>query len=297
MSDAFSKHQLDSPRLFAELLMSHVVGCDRLKLYMDADRPASPLERESLRELVGRALKHEPVQYLVGEAWFFGLPFHVGPAVLIPRPSTETIIEQVLMHTRAEPGFGGKSGDGVHFVDVCTGSGCIAIALLKQLSKATALASDVSPEALVMAKRNAERHKVHERAEFLDGDLLAPLIDHPAALGGGQFHYIVSNPPYIPDHEWDSTDPAHAVGKNVRDFEPHLALRAGPDGLLYIRPLIDQAGHHLRPGGLLIIETAASTAQAVASLARERAQFENVRIANDNDGLPRVVVAKRRVET
>src|SRR6185369_12823068 len=103
--------------------------CDRLKLYMEADRPASSLERDTLRDLVARALKHEPVQYLVGEAWFFGLPFHVDPRVLVPRPSTETIVEQVLLHARAEPGFGGKSGEGLLFADLCTGTGCIAITL------------------------------------------------------------------------------------------------------------------------------------------------------------------------
>src|SRR6185369_14736104 len=112
--------------------------CDRLKLYMEADRPASSLERDTLRDLVGRALKHEPVQYLVGEGWFFGLPFRVTPDVLIPRPCTEAIVEQVLTHCRAEPGFGGKTGEGTRIADVCTGSGCIAVALLKNLPQATA---------------------------------------------------------------------------------------------------------------------------------------------------------------
>ncbi|MCC6320550.1 MAG: peptide chain release factor N(5)-glutamine methyltransferase [Phycisphaerales bacterium] len=289
MSEAFTRNGLDSPRLFAELLLSHVIGCDRLKLYMDADRPASPLERQTLRDLVGRALKHEPVQYLVGEAWFFGLPLHVDPSVLIPRPSTETIVEQVLLHARAEPGFGGKTGEGLRLVDVCTGSGCIAIALLKQLSKATALACDISAEALALARRNAERHRVSERLDFLDGDLLTPLDDHPAAAGGGGFHYIVANPPYIPDHEWESADPAVAVGRNVRDFEPHLALRAGPDGLQYIRPLISQAPRHLRTGGLLLVETAASTAAAVCEM-MTTGGFQHARVANDGDGLPRVAI-------
>lgn len=293
MSEAFTKSNLDSPRLFAELLLSHVIGCDRLKLYMEADRPATPLERQTLRDLVGRALKHEPVQYLVGEAWFFGLPFHVDPSVLIPRPATETIIEQVLLHARGQPGFGGKSGEGMKFVDVCTGSGCIAIALLKQLPKATALATDISPEALARAAQNAERHKVTDRVEFLDGDLLAPLTEHPSMLGGGGLHYVLSNPPYIPDNEWESDDPAVAVGKNVRDFEPHLALRGGPDGLQYIRPLIEQAPHHLRPGGLLVIETAASTAKQVAEIMSADSRLDSARIANDSEGHPRVVIAAR----
>ena len=181
MGDAFTKKGLDSPRLMGEMLMSHVLKCDRLKLYMDADRPASADERESLRVLVGRALKHEPVQYLVGEAWFFGLPLRVTPEVLIPRPCTETIIEQVLGHCRAEPGFGGKTGEGVRFADLCTGSGCIAIALAKNLPQATGIATDISEAALAVAKANAEKHKVAERLEFVHGDLSRRSLSIPRA--------------------------------------------------------------------------------------------------------------------
>lgn len=287
MTEAFTRQDLDSPRLSAELLMAHVIGCDRLKLYTDADRPAAPLERDQLRDLVGRALKHEPVQYLVGEAWFFGLPLHVDRSVLIPRPCTETLVEQVLQHARAEPGFGGKSGEGVRFADVCTGSGCIAISLLKQLPLSTAVGTDISPEALATAQRNAQRHKVHDRVAFLDGDLLTPLLDHPDAH---EFHYILSNPPYIPDHEWDLPG---MVWENVRNYEPHLALRGGPDGLQYIRPLIEQAPGRLRSGGLLLIETAASTAGQVAELFRADGRLDRVRIVKDLEGLDRVVVGAR----
>ncbi len=292
MSDAFTKKGLDSPRLMAELLMAHVTGSDRLRLYMEADRPASPLERDKLRDLVARALKHEPVQYLVGEAWFFGVPLHVSPAVLIPRPSTETVVEQVLLHARAEPGFGGKTGEGVKIADVCTGSGAIAISLLKQLSKATAIASDISPDALALARKNADRHTLDGRIEFVQGDLMAPIIDHPAGAGA-QLHYIVSNPPYIPDSEWN--DPA-AVDKNVRDFEPEIALRGGPDGLNILMPLIQQAPAHLVHRGLLVLETAAATAATVADQMRAHPLMEpaSVRVMKDFEGLERVVVGARK---
>src|SRR3954466_7867875 len=113
MTEAFKKKGMDSPQLQARLLMAHVIGCDDMRLFLDPDRPASELERGQLRDLVGRALKDEPVQYLIGEWRFFGLPFKVDKRVLIPRPSTETIVEHVLQHTRAEPGFGGKTGEGV----------------------------------------------------------------------------------------------------------------------------------------------------------------------------------------
>jgi len=287
MSEAFTRNQLDSPRLFAELLMAHVVGCDRLKLYMDADREATPLERTTLRELVARALKHEPVQYLVGEAWFFGLPLHVDPRVLVPRPSTETIIEQVLQHTRAEPGFGGKTGEGVCFADVCTGSGCIAVSLLKNLPEARGLATDISPGALEVAAKNAKRHGVADRLEFLPGNLLEPLLDHPAGRG---LHFLIANPPYIPDAEWDAVPP------NVKDHEPHTSLRGGATGLDFVRPIVEHAVERLRPGGLLLVEIAAATAPAVLDLAKSQPLLEAARIDKDFEGLPRVLVARRTGE-
>jgi release factor glutamine methyltransferase len=292
MIEAFTKKNLDSPRLMAELLVAHVIGCDRIRLYMDADRPASPLEREQLRDLVGRALKNEPVQYLVGEGWFFGLPFHVDKRVLIPRPATETIVEQVLLHARAEPGFGGKTGEGVRFADIGTGSGAIAVSLLKNLPQAAGIATDVSEAALEVAKRNAERHKVADRLEFLQGDLVRPLIEHPAGTGR-DLHYIVSNPPYIPDDEWNAPD---MVDRNVRDFEPESALRGGPDGLNFLHPIIQQAPDRLRPGGLLILETAAATAKTVAELMKNQPLIspESVRVVRDFEGYDRVVVGARK---
>ncbi len=287
MTEAFTKKGLDSPRLSAELLLTHVLGCDRLRLYMDADRPASPLERDTLRDLVGRALKHEPIDYLVGERWFFGMAFHVSPAVLVPRPSTETIVENVLLHARAEPGFGGKTGEGVRIADVCTGSGCIAIALLKNLPKATAVATDISADALAIARKNAERHTVADRIELLNGDLLAPL--QVASGGAGRdLHYLLANPPYIPDYEWD------AVPANVKDHEPHAALRGGADGLMFVKPIIEQAAEYLRPGGVVMVEVAACTAEQVSRFAGEQPGLEHPRILTDMDGLPRVVVATRR---
>lgn len=284
ITDALARHHADSPRLCAEMLLAHVIGCDRLRLYMEIDRPATPLERESLRELVSRAMNDEPVQYLVGEAWFYGLPMTVDRRVLIPRHCTETIVEQVLHHARSEPGFGGPAGQGVTIGDVCTGSGAVAIAILKNLKGARALATDVSPEALELARRNADRHAVADRADFLAGDLLNPIRDHPAGHG---LHYVVSNPPYIPDHEWQE------VARNVKDFEPEIALRGGPDGLRFVRPIIEQAPACLRPHGLLLVEIAACTAGAVLRLAEGHPLLRTPRIVKDGDGLPRVLVATR----
>lgn len=286
IAEAFARHGLESPRLCAELLVAHVVGCDRLRLYTDPDRPASPLERDTLRDLVGRALRHEPVQYLVGEAWFHALPFHVDRRVMVPRPSTETIIEQVLLHCRALPGFGGLkgSGEGITIADVCTGSGCIAVSLLRTLTGARAIATDISADALEVARLNARRHQVADRIDFLQGDLLSPLEIHPAGL---HLHYIVANPPYVPDAEWDDVPP------NVKDYEPAIALRGGPDGLALLRRLVEDAPARLRPGGLLAVELASASAPAALDLARAQPLLTDARIEPDLDGLPRVLVARR----
>ncbi len=291
MGDAFTKKGLDSPRLMAELLMAHVAGCPRLKLYTDPDRPASPLERSQLRDLVARALRHEPVQYLVGEAWFFGLPFKSDRRALIPRPGTETIVEHVLQHARATPGFGGggprNAGEGVLFADVCTGSGCIVIAILKHLPKARGIATDLSTDALALARENADRHAVLDRLDLLGGDLLKPLLDDPIAGAAGALHYLISNPPYIPDHEWG------AVLPNVKDHEPHLALRGGKDGLDFLRRLLRDGPRLVRPEGLMLVEIADSTADAALALARSTPGLADARILKDFEGLPRVLLARR----
>jgi len=287
MTQAFAKKELEAPRLQAELLLAHIIGCERLRLYMEAERPASPLERDQLRELVGRALNHEPVQYLVGESWFFSLPFHVDKRVLIPRPATETIVGHVLQHARVEPGFGGRTGEGLVIADICTGSGCIAVSLLKNLPGARAAATDISPAALDVAQKNAQRHAVADRLDLLVGDLLAPLAEHPVMCAKGTLHYLVSNPPYIPDHEWAKVAP------NVKDHEPALALRGGADGLDFVRPLIEHGPEHIRPGGLILIEVADSTAPAALELMKARPEIEEATILEDFEGLPRVVMGRR----
>lgn len=283
MNAAFVKADLDSPRLTADLLLSHVVGCERLKLYTDPDRPASPLERDTLRGLVARALKHEPVQYLVGEAWFHGLPFHVDKRVLIPRPATETIVECVLRHAKADPAFAEEA----MLADICTGSGCIAVALLRDLPRARAVATDLSPEALEVAGRNAARHGVADRLELLQGDLLDALDQHPVARAKGSLMVLASNPPYIPDHEWAAVPP------NVRNHEPSTALRGGPDGLRFVSPILERGPGYLKRGGLLLVEVADSAAAAALEVALRNPELEHAEIIRDFEGLPRVIFARR----
>lgn len=275
MSETFTTRDLDSPRLSAEILLSTVLGCERLRLYMETDRPASPDELASLRGLVRRALDHEPIQYLTGEAWFFGLPFKADRRALIPRPSTETIIEHLLQHERTE-----DRGRCVRIADVCTGSGSIAVALAKHLPDAEIIATDISPDALALARENADKHALSDRIEFAQGDLLGPLT------GRAPFDWIVSNPPYIPDHEWEAVEP------NVKDHEPHLALRAGGDGLEFVRPIIENAAGLLAPGGRLLVEIAACTAGDALTIAAGHG-WADVSILKDHEGSDRVLVAGR----
>jgi len=287
MTSAFGQSGLDSPRLIADMLMAHVLGCDRLKLVMDADRPASPLERQTLRDLVGRALNHEPVQYLVGQAWFYGLPMKVDRRVLIPRPATETIVDGVLRHVRARPGFGGPKGEGVLIADVCTGSGCIATAVLKYLTGARVVASDVSAEALEVAALNARTHEVSDRLDLLCGNLLEPILDYPPTRQAGGLHCLVSNPPYIPDHEWGGVPP------NVKNHEPHVALRGGADGMEFVRTVVRDGVPLLRSGGLMMVEVAASCAPAALALAGSTPGLVDAEIVRDFEGHPRVLAARK----
>lgn len=270
----FGKKGVDSPRLAAEMLLAHVLGVERLKLYMDPDRPCSELERAAYRDLVERAAAHEPVDYLVGLAPFFSMLLKVSPAVLIPRPSTETVVEHVIQHAKRTPGFRTP-----HIADVCTGSGAIAIALAKHLPGCRVTATDLHEDALVIAEQNAGEQGVADRITFRQGDLLQP-------LGEQRFHYVVSNPPYIPEDEWLDVAP------NVKDYEPHHALRGGIDGLDLVRKVIAGAPRHLEHPGQLVVEIAAVQKRKAIELAGE-AGLQDAHVLVDHEKLPRVLVANR----
>lgn len=271
-TEHFTKKGIDSPRLSAEMLLAHVLEVGRLKLYTDPDRPASELERAAFRDLVERASRHEPVDYLVGYCPFFSLMLKVDRRVLIPRPSTETLVEHVLQHARRTPGFTAPL-----VADVGTGSGAIAVAVAKNLPNCRVIATDLSADALEVARQNAADQGVADRVEFRLGNLLEP-------LAGLRFHYLLSNPPYISDVEWEQVAP------NVKDYEPHTALRGGADGLDFIRGLIAGAAARLERPGQLVLEIAAAQKQAVLALAEE-AGLKHPRVLADHEGLPRVLVA------
>jgi release factor glutamine methyltransferase len=283
MGEHFKARGLDSPRVVGEMLLARVLECERMRLYMDADRPAAPAELAQLRGLVARAARHEPVQYLVGSAWFFSRQYKVDRSTLIPRPCTETLVEHVLQWLRLTPGHAEPL-----IGDLGTGTGCIAISLAAQVTDAHVIASDIIPEALELAAHNARVHGVNNRIEFIKGAGIGAIVE---ARPGVRFDVIVSNPPYIPDNEWEGSD--GGVARNVKDFEPATALRGGADGLAVIRPLIADAPAVLKPGGLLAIEIAHAHKDAVAALAEATGALENISILNDHEGLWRVLTATR----
>lgn len=249
--DWFTQNGVDQPRLSAELLLAHALQCKRIELYTQFELVPTPEQIGEFRLLVRQAGDHSPIAYLIGTKEFYALAFEVSEAVLIPRPETETLVQHAVEHLRS-------LGDGPRrFWDVGTGSGCIAVAMCRQLRDVTTLATDASAEALEIAARNVKRHGLDDRITLVQADGLSLPADGPAA---DPFDLMVSNPPYIADGELEQLD------ENVRRYEPHLALSAGADGLRFYRLFAEQAAEHLVSGGSLIVEVGHQQAGAVAAV-------------------------------
>lgn len=272
--DYLARHAVDSPRLAAELLLAHAMGCDRIQLYTrHAVEPAPPV-RDAFRELVRQAGTGCPVAYLTGTKEFFSIPFVVTRDVLIPRPETETLVERCLDLLRARPDAAPP-----RVLDLCTGSGCVAVSLARHLPDGAIVATDLSDDALRVARLNAERQHVAPRIDFRQGDLFD-------ACPGQRFDVIVSNPPYVAERD------RAALPHNVREFEPGLALFAGHDGLSVISRIIHAAPDALLPAGSLLLEIGAGQADAVrAALAGPT--WSDVRLHRDQ-GVERVAQARLR---
>jgi release factor glutamine methyltransferase len=262
------------PRLDAQVLLAHVLGCQRADLYgTHFAEPAGEGVRQRYRDLVRKRVEGCPVAYLVGRKEFFLLELEVSPAVLIPRPDSETVVTGGLDLA--------KKLDAPRVLDIGTGSGNLAIAIARQHKGATVTAIDVSPDALAVAARNAARHGVADRVRFLQGDLFAPLGE------GEQFDFIVSNPPYIPRGDI----PSLPVG--VRQYEPHVALDGGPDGFAVFDRLADQARHYLAPGSWLLVEIGAPQEKPARSRVEALPGYRLDATLFDMSGHPRVLRARR----
>ena len=289
-----AKH-VPSPRMNAELLLRFTLGCDRAYLFAHPERELARDEQSRYEAAQAERSRGVPAQYITGHQEFWGMDLIVSPAVLIPRPETEHVVETVLELQASGVGRQASGGpltsdlrpptsgaevrgqrSGARIVDVGTGSGCIALALASELPDADIHATDVSPTALEVARANAARHQLERRIQFHQTDLLLGLT--------GEFDFVVSNPPYVGESEADS------VQLEVRKFEPRNAVFAGPTGTEVIARLVAQAQSILRPGGWLVMEISGTIAEAVRRLL---IGWQNVQIKPDLQSIPRVVVAQK----
>jgi release factor glutamine methyltransferase len=272
-----------SPRMNAELLIMFALGCDRAHLYAHPERELTPAETNRYDEAIARRATGVPAQYITGHQEFWGLDLIVSPAVLIPRPETEHVVETVLElisqddAKQSQRQRAGAPAIHVRIVDVGTGSGAIALALAKEFPNADIHATDISADALEVARANAARHELSSRIKFHQTDLLA-------GLPQGEFDFVVSNPPYVGESEEDQ------VQLEVRKFEPRTAVFAGATGLEVIERLIPQAREALRSGGWLVFEISGTIADRVQGLL---SNWSDVRITNDLQGIARVARARK----
>lgn len=268
----FADKGVESPRLDAEVLLCAVLHCERIKLYVDFERPLTEAERSTYRNYVQRRANHEPIAYILGSKAFMDYEFKVTPATLVPRPETELLVEAVAKFARAF-----KPEGGVKILDLGTGSGAIIVSLLAMLPNSLGVGVDISPEALTVAHENATAIGVKERCGFICSDLFTRVPIEK------KFDIIVSNPPYIPKAE---------IPKLARDVqkEPHGALDGGEDGLDFYRRIIAKAQDHLASEGLLAFEVGIYQAQQVAEMCKA-AGFTGTAIVKDYGQIERMVFA------
>jgi release factor glutamine methyltransferase len=270
-TDDFRTRGIETPRLDAELLVSHALGISRTDVIVHGDRPLEAAELDALRTLVKRRRAREPMAYLRGYREFYGRSFNVDKRVLIPRPETELLVDVALRRTKSR-------SLSLRVLDLCTGSGCVAITLARELPTASVLATDVSADALAVARGNAHKLGAY-RVGFREGDLCG------AVPNGSKFDLVTTNPPYIVRAELAT------LMADVRDFEPTLALDGGQDGLDFYRRIATETPACMFPGAVLVLEVGFGEAEAVAALLAE-AHFSEVETDKDPAGIPRIVSAR-----
>ena len=271
----FASKGLENARLQAELLLAAVLGVKRLDLYLQFERPLHSSEVDRYREYVRQRLQRVPVQYITGVAAFRHLELTVTPAVLIPRPETEVLVDVALE----------LLPEGGRVLDLCCGSGAVALSLAQEAAAAAVVAADVSAAALEVAKANSQRCGLAGRVEWHCGDLFTPLRDTEP------FDLVAANPPYVRSGDLAQLAP------EVRDYEPHLALDGGEDGLAYYRRIAQEAADFIRPGGHLLLEVGEGQSAAVEGLLARSARLTEVQIRPDLNQIPRVVVARVATQT
>ncbi|MFC1532782.1 peptide chain release factor N(5)-glutamine methyltransferase [Thermodesulfobacteriota bacterium] len=279
-TDYLKEKNIDTPRLCAEILLAHLLNISRVNLYLNIDQPLNEREISDYRSLIKRRLNREPTQYISGRQEFWSLEFVVSPQVLIPRPESELLVEQVVSICRGEKNIDNPSPI---ILDLGTGSGAIAISLARELQGATICASDISKGALDLARLNSRKHGMESRIRFFQGDLFQPFKNQSF-----KFDVIVSNPPYIASEDYESLPP------EVRDYEPRLALDGHREGLFFIEKIINQGADFLKPGGWLLIEMDPGQTLRALDLLEESGKYMEKKRVEDYSHNYRVVMAKKR---
>jgi release factor glutamine methyltransferase len=269
---------ITNARLDAEVLLSHIIMKDRVWLITHRDDELDDKHQRDFADVIHRRTRREPLQHIIGNQEFWGLEFIVSPDVLIPRPETEFIIEAALaiVQDRNTP---------VRIIDLCTGSGCIAVSLAKELTAARIIATDASEKALALARENTRRHGVSEHIRFLLGDLFEPLKELDIR---GQIDIIVSNPPYVQAGDLSTLQP------EVRDYEPEMALIAGPKGTEMAKRIIQLAPEYLKKNGALIMEMGLGQAEALTRMVEATGAYGNRELLKDLAGIERVIVVRKK---
>jgi release factor glutamine methyltransferase len=275
-------HRIEKPRLNAELLLAHAVTVSREGLYIHLRDPLGEEQERVLEELVKRRVSGEPLQYILGHQEFWSIDLNVGPGVLIPRPETEVLVEEALSILSANP-----FGESPSVLELGTGTGAVSIALAREAGALFLFATDVSSEALIVARRNAREAGVSERIAFVQGDLFSPfrLLD-----GRGPFDLVLSNPPYVGRSEMAG------LAREVKDFEPTVALDGGEDGFVFHHAIVSQSPGYLRRGGWLLLEVGGGQAERVSEMMERNGAFDSVGRVQDLSGIERVVKGRKRIE-
>lgn len=277
VNEYLTEKGVDSPRLSAELLLSHVLGLKRIELYTSFDKLVTKQQLDKLHDLVKRAGRHEPIVYLTGKTEFYSLELDITPDCMIPRPETELLVERAIEFLR------GRKGK--QFVcDLCTGSGCIAVAIAKNAPSARIIATDISASALAIAEKNVEKYNLKDKITLLCGDLFEPIIPQ---LDVEKLDLIVCNPPYTTAAEFESLD------RNIKAYEPRIALYAGEDGLDVHRRIIEKVDTFLKPDGALILEFGYRQGQAIRELLERAGCFAEIAIEKDTGNNDRIAIAKK----
>ena len=270
---------IESARLSSELLLSQVLGLKRIELYTQFDKQVPQEQLDLLHGMIKRAGLHEPVAYLTGGTEFYSLELDITADCLIPRPETELLVQRAIEFLRTRSGV-------QYICDLCTGSGCIAVAIAKNVPDARVTATDISSAALEVAARNIEKHRLNEQIRLLCGDLFEPIIQQ---LDVNQFDLIVCNPPYVSTAEYEKLD------KNVKDYEPASALLAGADGMDVYRSIIKKVDEFLKPGAALMLEIGYAQGSAVRELLEQPGAFAEIKIEKDLHDNDRIVIARKKL--